>query len=77
MSFRRNIYSAMLVVFATALGGQVLAQPVYENNSPTGFSVSDSTSRVSFVTDKEVIVQVDLSAPANFDFPVHRELSEA
>ncbi len=70
MSFRRKIYSAMLVVFGAALGSQVHAQPVYENNTPTGFSVSDSTSTVSFVNDKEVTVQVDLNAPANFDFPV-------
>ncbi|MEE2833252.1 MAG: hypothetical protein VYD18_12915, partial [Candidatus Latescibacterota bacterium] len=70
MSFRRNIYSAMLVVFATVLGSQVLAQPVYENNSPTGFSVSDSTSTVSFVVGDEVTVQVDLNEAANFDFPV-------
>ena len=70
MSFRRNIYSAMLVVLATALGSQVLAQPVFENNTPTGFSPSDSTSTVSFVRDTEVTVQVDLNEPANFDFPV-------
>ena len=70
MSFRRTIYSAMLVVFATVLGSQVLAQPVYENNTPTGFTVSDSTSTVSFVRGNEVTVQVDLNEAANFDFPV-------
>ena len=53
-----------------ALGSQVHAQPVYENNTPTGFSVSDSTSTISFVRDNEVTVQVDLNEPANFDYPV-------
>lgn len=68
MSFRRKIYGAMLGVLAAAWGAN--AQPVYENNTPTGFSVSDSASTVSFVTEKEVTVQVDLNEPANFDFPV-------
>ena len=64
MSFRRTIYSAMLVVFASVLGSQVLAQPVYENKTPTGFSVSDSTSTTNFAIGKEVTVQVDrLDAP--------------
>ena len=69
MSLRRKV-GAMLVIFVAALGSQVHAQPIYENNSPTGFSVSDSTSKVSFVNDNEVTVQVDLNQAANFDFPV-------
>ena len=63
MSFRRKIFSAMLVVLGAGLGSQALAQPLFENNTPTGFSVSDSTSKVSFVNDNEVTVQVDLSQP--------------
>jgi len=64
------ICSAMLGVLVMGLGSHVLAQPIYENNTPTGFSVSDSSSAVSFVTEKEVTIQVDLNEAANFDFPV-------
>ena len=70
MSFRRKIFSAMLVVLGAGLGSQALAQPLFENNTPTGFSASDSTSKVSFVNNREVTVLVDLSQQANFKYPV-------
>jgi hypothetical protein len=70
MSFKRMICSAMLGVLALGFGSQVMAQPIFENNTPTGFSVSDSTSATNFVTEKEVTVQVDLNDAANFDYPV-------
>ncbi|MEE3040160.1 MAG: hypothetical protein VX948_04795, partial [Candidatus Latescibacterota bacterium] len=47
-----------------------MAQPIFENRTPTGFSVSDSVSKTNFVTGKEVTVQVDLNEAANFDYPV-------
>ena len=70
MSFKRMICSAMLGVLAMGIGSQVMAQPIFENNTPTGFSVSDSTSATNFVTQKEVTIQVDLNEAANFDYPV-------
>ena len=70
MSFKRMICSAMLGVLAMGLGSQLMAQPIFENRTPTGFSVSDSVSKTNFVTGKEVTVQVDLNEAANFDYPV-------
>ena len=70
MSFKRMICSAMLGVLAMGLGSQLMAQPIFENLTPTGFSVSDSVSKTDFVTGKEVTVQVDLNEAANFDYPV-------
>ncbi len=70
MSFKRMICSAMLGVLAMGLGSQLMAQPIFENLTPAGFSVSDSSSKTNFVTGKEVTVQVDLNEAANFNFPV-------
>ncbi len=70
MSFKRMICSAMLGVLAMGLGSQLMAQPIFENLTPAGFSVSDSSSKTNFVTGKEVTVQVDLNEAANFDYPV-------
>ena len=70
MNFRRKIYLAVLATLGVGLGTNAFAQPIFEGNTPTGFSPSDSTKTVSFVTEKEVTVQVDLNASATSEFPV-------
>ena len=61
MSYRRKIFWAMLSALIAGMGTNVYAQPIFENNTPTGFSVSDSSDAISFITDKDITVQVDLS----------------
>ena len=70
MSSRRKIFWAMFAVLVAGLGASVFAQPVFETNTPKGWSVSDSTATPTFVTDTPVTVQVDLNAPANATYPV-------
>ena len=70
MSSRRKVFGAILAAFSLGLGGQVAAQPSFENNTPVGFSASDSTTTSNFVTDSDVSILVDLSEAANATHPV-------
>ena len=70
MSFRRKILWAMLAVLVAGLGAGLSAQPIFENATPTGFSVSDSIATVNFVNDTPVTIQVDLNEPVNAAYPV-------
>ena len=70
MSSRRKVFWAILAVFSLGLGGQAAAQPIFENNTPVGFSPSDSTTTANFVTDKDVTILVDLNEAANATHPV-------
>ena len=69
MSYRRKIFWAMLSALIAGMGTNVYAQPIFENNTPVGFSTSDSTTAIRFITDKDVSVQVDLNQAANAEFP--------
>ena len=70
MSYRRKIFWAMFSALTAGMGTNAYAQPIFENNTPVGFSASDSTTTINFVTDKDVTIQVDLNKPANATFPV-------
>ena len=70
MSLRRKVFSTIAAVIALGLGSQALAQPVFENQTPTGFSASDSTAADSVVTAREINVRVDLNESASAEFPV-------
>ena len=70
MSSRRKVFWAIMAVFTLGLGGQVAAQSVFENQTPVGFSPSDSSTTALFVTDKAVTVLVDLNEAANATNPV-------
>ena len=70
MNLRRMFYLAVLVALGAGLGTNAFAQPIFENNTPAGFSPSDSTKSPNFVIEKEVTVQVDLNQPATFSYPV-------
>ena len=56
MNLRRMFYLAVLVALGAGLGTNAFAQPIFENNTPAGFSPSDSTKSPNFVIDKEVTV---------------------
>ena len=70
MNPRCKIFGAIMVFFTLGLAAQVVAQPVFENNTPVGFSPSDSSTTALFVTDKDVTVLVDLNEAANATNPV-------
>ena len=54
-----------------ALAGSVhAAQPTLENRTPTGFSVTDSTTKTDFVEGTDVTVRVDLNQAATPTYPV-------
>ena len=70
MSSRRKVFWAMMAVFAVALGRQAAAQPIFENNTPVGFSPSDSLTTSVFVTNQDINILVDLNEGANSTNPV-------
>ena len=70
MNLRRKVFLTIAVVFALSMGTEVLAQPVFENQTPTAFSASDSTGADSVVTANELTVRVDLNGAATAEFPV-------
>ncbi len=70
MSLRLKSFQTLMVVFAIALGTNAFAQPVFENQTPVGFSPSDSTTKTSFASDKDISILVDLSESANETYPV-------
>lgn len=70
MSSKRNAFCLLMLVFLIGMGGAAFAQPVFENNTPTGFSPSDSTRQQRFATDTDITVLVDLNEAANATYPV-------
>ncbi|MBT3345867.1 MAG: hypothetical protein HN712_16940 [Gemmatimonadetes bacterium] len=46
------------------------AQPVFENRTPTGFSITDSLVRTDFVEATDITVRVDLNQAATPSYPV-------
>ena len=57
---------AVCAVTATVAHGSL---PVFENNTPAGFSPEDSTSRQSFVEATEITVRVDLNQAVTPTYP--------
>ncbi|MBT5803414.1 MAG: hypothetical protein HOI20_17640, partial [Gemmatimonadetes bacterium] len=70
MNSKRNAFCMLLLVFVIGMGNAVFAQPVFENNTPVGFSPADSTRQERFVTDTDITVLVDLNESANATYPV-------
>jgi hypothetical protein len=60
----------VLFVLIAGAGFGVFAQPVFENQTPKGFSLSDSTASPTFITDKDITILVDLNEGANAANPV-------
>jgi hypothetical protein len=70
MKSKRNAFCLLMLVSVLGMGSTAFAQPVFENNTPTGFSPADSTRQSRFVTDTDVNVLVDLNESANATYPV-------
>ena len=70
MSSRRNAFCMLMIVFFIGMGNAVFAQPIFENNTPAGFVISDSTKTTRFSTGNEISILVDLNEPANSTYPV-------
>ena len=70
MNSKRNAFCMQMLVFVIGMGSAVFAQPIFENNTPTGFSPADSTRQSRFVTDADITVLVDLNESANATYPV-------
>jgi hypothetical protein len=70
MSSKRNAFCLLFFVFLIGMGGVAFAQPIFENNTPTGFSTVDSTRQERFATDTDITVLVDLNEAANATYPV-------
>ena len=70
MNSKRNAFCLLLLVFVIGMGGNVFAQPIFENNTPTGFSPADSTRKTRFASDTDITVLVDLNESVNATYPV-------
>ena len=69
MSPKRNAFCLLMFVFLIGMGGTAFAQPIFENQTPTGFSPADSTRQQRIITDTYVTVLVDLNEAANASYP--------
>ncbi len=70
MNSKRNAFCLLLFVFIVGMGGAAFAQPIFENQTPVGFSPADSTRQSRFVTDTDITVLADLNEAANATYPV-------
>jgi hypothetical protein len=70
MSSMRNNLCLLMLAFIIGTGSSVFAQPVFENQTPVGFSPSDSTRQSRFPIDSDITVLVDLNEAANAKYPV-------
>ena len=70
MNSKRNAFCMLLFVFVIGMGSAVFAQPIFENNTPAGFVISDSTKTPRFARSGDISILVDLNEPANATYPV-------
>ena len=70
MNSKRNAFCLLMLVFMIGMGSAAFAQPVFENNTPTGFSSADSTRQSRFASDTDITVLVDLNESVNATYPV-------
>jgi len=70
MKQKRNKFCVLLLMLTFGLAGNVAAQSIFENQTPKGFSPSDSTAQTDFETESTVSVLVDLNKPASAAYPV-------
>jgi len=70
MNSKRNAFCLLMLVFVLGMGSSVFAQPVFENNTPTGFSPADSTRQSRFASNTDITVLVDLNESVNATYPV-------
>jgi len=70
MKQKRNKFCLLLLILTFGVAGTVTAQPIFENQTPKGFSASDSTAQTAFETESTVSILVDLNQPATAEYPV-------
>ena len=70
MNLRRKVLGVLALAIVFGLGSSALAQPLFENNTPRGFTPADSTITDTSIIGNEVNVLVDLNQPANHQYPV-------
>ena len=61
------LYSALVLSTASALRA---VKPTFENKTPVGFSVQDSTVRTDFVVGESIHIRVDLDQAASYEYPL-------
>jgi len=61
------LYSALVLSTASALR---TVKPTFENKTPVGFSVQDSTVRTDFVVGESINIRVDLDQAASYEYPL-------
>ena len=70
MKQKRNKFCLLSLILTFGLVGTLSAQPIFENQTPKGFSASDSTAQTDFETESTVSILVDLNQPASAEYPV-------
>ena len=70
MTLRREILRTVLTVLTAGWCASAVAQPVFEGQTPRGFSASDSTMTDRFITGDDITVLVDLNEAATQAYPV-------
>jgi hypothetical protein len=70
MKQKRNKFCLLMLILTFVVAGTVSAQPIFENQTPKGFSASDSTAQTAFETESPVSILVDLNQPATAEYPV-------
>ncbi|MFC1525327.1 FlgD immunoglobulin-like domain containing protein [Candidatus Latescibacterota bacterium] len=61
---------ALALLIGTVAAPATASLPTFENQTPTGFSLQDGTTRTRFVEGQEVSVRVDLNQAATPTYPV-------
>ena len=70
MKQKRKKFCLLSLILTFGLVGTISAQPIFENQTPKGFSASDSTAQTDFETESTVSILVDLNQPASAEYPV-------
>ena len=65
---RRLFFHIALALFAAGVASA--AKPTFENRTPTGFSIQDSTAQDTFVLGRQISLRVDLNQQATYEYPV-------
>ena len=64
---RALLYSLVVLVVA---GAADAAKPIFENATPVGFSVQDSSAQSDFVVGQQIDIRVDLDQAVTHEYPV-------
>jgi hypothetical protein len=68
--FMLRLSSYMAAALFVGLGAAEATPPIFENRTPVGFSIEDSTTTEDFIVSDKVTVRVDLNQEASEEYPV-------